>query len=124
MSLAISRTRLRLMTSTLCIVIAALIFVWGSASKASLYHSFRDLANIPTAKLLTDHERPAQASHVENADGSIPPAPQAASHFAPGVIAPRLAPSQLAALLPPAHLSPVQTDPALGFYFHHPPPVF
>lgn len=105
-------------------VVAALVLFWGSASKASLYHSFRDLAHIPTAKLLTEQDRPVQASLVENADGSIPPAPQAASHFAPGVIAPRLALSQHATLLPSAHLSPFQSDAALGFYFHHPPPAF
>jgi hypothetical protein len=122
MPLAISRNRLRLITSTLCLIMAALVFVWGSAFKASLYHSFRDLANIPAAKLLTEQERPAQAICVDNANDGIPHAPQAASLFA-AMAAPRLAPLQTAALLPPAHLTPIQSNAALGFYFHHPPPV-
>lgn len=120
-----SRTRLRILTSTLCMVIAALVLVWGSAFKASLYHSYRDLAHVPAAKLLTEHERPAHTGQIDLSRTDIPPVPQAMHHVPAAAPAPSRHALTLLAMLSP-HRSSVRFthDAALGFYFHHPPPLF
>jgi hypothetical protein len=107
------------------VLIAALVLLWGSAFKASLYHSFRDLTNVPTAKLLTEQEHPAQAAHVEKSNYATPPASHAASHLTFLTATPPAMPQfRLLALLAIMHLTPIQSNAALGFYFHHPPPLF
>lgn len=117
------RTRLRHLTCTLCMLIAVLVLLWGTAFKTSLYHSFRDLAHVPAAKLLTDHERPAPAQSIAAARADVPPAPQDVHHFSAIAIAsPQLALAQHTALLSYSRLASLDEDPALGFYFHHPPP--
>jgi len=72
-----TQPRLRLLTSVLCLVIATLILFWGSAFKASLYHTLHDLGHITTAKLLTEHERPAHADIIATSKSDFPPAPPA-----------------------------------------------
>jgi hypothetical protein len=118
-----TQPRLRLLTSTLCLVIATLVLFWGSAFKASLYHTLRDLGHIPTAKLLTEHERPAHTDIIAVSKSDFPPAPHTTSHipdFAISTLRRALTP-QLP-LLAQIAWKPSSQAAALGFCFHHPPP--
>lgn len=120
-----SRIRLRLLTSTLCLVICTLVLVWGSAFKASLYHTCRELAHVPTAKFLSEHERPHHLQRASAAKPDIPPAPRAANHVPAFAL---LTPRRALLLLPstqhpqPAYILATQ-DAAHGIYFHRPPPM-
>lgn len=119
-----TRTRLRLLTSILCLVICTLVLVWGSAFKASLYHNCRDLAHVPTAKFLTEHERPDHSHLASVARPDLPPEPRNNAHIpAIALITPRRD-----LLLPqsPYHPQPAfisAQDAAHGIYFHRPPPL-
>lgn len=118
------KTRLRLIPCTLCMVIAALVLLWGSAFKASLYHTCNSLAHIPAAKLLTEHERPSQAESAHIFQDGIASAPRATPPMpAIAIGSPQFALSPLATLPLPATSVPLEQNPALGFYFHHPPPL-
>ena len=104
---------------------ATLILFWGSAFKASLYHTLHDLGHIPTAKLLTEHERPAHADIIAASKSDFPPAPRAANHIpAFAVSMPRLALTPRLPLLALIAWTPSSQAAALGFCFHYPPPFF